>query len=188
LESVICIDMVTENRNYVVLVNPQGQAIGVEEKMKAHQEGLLHKAFSIFVWNSKHEMLLQQRNLNKYHFGGLWSNTCCSHPSPDEDLTQAAHRRLQEEMGFDTPLTKAFSFIYKATDQKSRLIEHELDSVFIGTYDGEIRPDLQEIQAYRWISQEALALEMAKNPDQFTEWFKISLAMLQEQKLLPSGK
>ncbi|QHT65642.1 isopentenyl-diphosphate Delta-isomerase [Rhodocytophaga rosea] len=177
--------MSPENRNYVVLVDPQGQAIGVEEKLKAHQKGLLHKAFSIFVWNSKNEMLLQQRNLNKYHFGGLWSNTCCSHPSPDEDLAQAAHRRLQEEMGFYTPLTQAFSFIYKAADPKSKLIEHELDTVFVGIYDGEIRPDLQEIEAYRWVTLDALTQEMAENPEQFTEWFKICLAMMEEKQLLP---
>jgi isopentenyl-diphosphate delta-isomerase len=180
--------MALQNRNYVVLVDPQGQSIGVEEKLKAHEKGLLHKAFSIFVWNSKNEILLQQRNLNKYHFGGLWSNTCCSHPAPDEDLMEAAHRRLQEEMGFDTPLTQAFSFIYKATDHKSRLTEHELDSVFVGRYDGEIHPDLQEIEAYRWITLDALNREMAEHPEQFTEWFKISLAMLEQQQLLPKSK
>jgi isopentenyl-diphosphate delta-isomerase len=179
--------MTLENRNYVVLVDPQGQAIGVEEKLKAHEKGLLHKAFSIFVWNSKNEMLLQQRNLNKYHFGGLWSNTCCSHPVPEEDLMQAAHRRLQEEMGFDTSLTEAFSFIYKVTDHKSRLIEHELDSVFLGIYDGEVRPDLQEIEAYRWVTLDALNREMAEKPAQFTEWFKIILVMLKEKQLFPQN-
>jgi isopentenyl-diphosphate Delta-isomerase len=177
--------MSTINRNLVVLVDTQGKILGVEEKMKAHQEGMLHKAFSIFIFNSNNEMLLQQRNINKYHFGGLWSNTCCSHPAPEEVLEKAAHRRLQEEMGFDTPLTQAFSFIYRATDQKSKLIEHELDAVFVGIYDGEIRPDLQEIQAYRWISLDTLNQEMANYPELFTEWFKISLDMLKEQQLLP---
>jgi isopentenyl-diphosphate delta-isomerase len=173
-----------ESRNLVVLVNEQGEIVGYEDKLKAHQSGALHKAFSVFILNHKDEMLLQQRGLKKYHFAGLWSNACCSHPMPEEDLKQAAHRRLQEEMGFDTSLKEVYSFIYKALDAKSGLYEHELDFIFVGYYEGDIQPDPEEVNAYQWIKLDQLYQEVAQEPEKFTEWFKICLSTFQQKKLL----
>ncbi len=175
----------SEAKSYVVLVSPQGEATGQEEKLKAHQEGLLHKAFSIFIMNSSGQMLLQQRALHKYHFAGLWSNTCCSHPSPGEPLEQAAHRRLQEELGFDTTLTEVFSFIYKEYDEKSGLTEHELDFVFTGVYNGNVSPNPQEVHSYRWVPLDKLYQEIASTPHIFSAWFKKGIALLQAKELLP---
>jgi isopentenyl-diphosphate delta-isomerase len=170
-----------DKQNLVVLVDKQGEITGYEEKLKAHQTGMLHLAFSIFIMNSCGQMLIQQRSYAKYHFAGMWSNTCCSHPFPGEDLTQAAHRRLREEMGFDTLLTKAFSFIYKSTDKKSGLTEHELDYVFTGVYDGVIEPDIHEIQSYRWETLSSLYTQITARPETFTEWFRIGLYKLKEK-------
>jgi len=122
-------------KELVVLVDENDNEIGVEEKINAHRKGLLHRAFSIFVFNSKNELLLQKRAADKYHSGGLWSNTCCSHPRPGENLKDAAHRRLQEEMGFDCSLREVFSFLYKKSFDNG-LTEHELDHVFFGKFDG----------------------------------------------------
>lgn len=170
---------------YVVLVNKKGKILGTEEKMAAHQKGLLHKAFSVFIFNSKGQMLLQQRAFTKYHFGGLWSNSCCSHPRLDEADDDAAHRRLQEELGFDTPLKEVFRFIYRAQDEATQLIEHELDAVFVGIYDGDttqFNPD--EVNAVRWISIPELFKELNDNPQQFTYWFKTALLELTDKSLL----
>ncbi len=174
-----------EKKNYVVLVNDQGQTLGYEEKLKVHQEGVLHLAFSIFILNPEGEMLLQQRAWEKYHFAGLWSNACCSHPVPEEELYLTMQRRLREEMGFDTALTEAFSFIYRCRDEISGLIEHEWDQVFVGVYAGEIIANPQEVAAYRWISLEALDQEVHLHPDRFTEWFKQAMVLLKQKKLLP---
>lgn len=174
-----------DKKTQVVLVDMQGEILGYEEKLKAHQEGKLHQAFSIFIFNSQGQMLLQQRAFSKYHFAGLWSNTCCSHPFPEENIAQAAHRRLQEEMGFDAPLTQVFSFVYKATDVRSGLTEHELDYVFTGLYDGVVLPDTREIHAFRWIAPHALSKELAGKPDDFTVWFKIAIDKLIEHKVFP---
>lgn len=170
-----------EKQKLVILVDKQGEITGYEEKLKAHQKGMLHLAFSVFIMNSSGEMLIQQRANGKYHFAGMWSNTCCSHPFPGEEVVEAAHRRLKEEMGFDTQLTPAFSFIYQVTDTKSGLTEHELDHVFTGIYDGEVKPDTQEIQDYRWITPISLYKQIAVHPSSFTEWFKIGLNRLKEQ-------
>src|SRR5258708_894916 len=121
----------------VILVNDQDEEIGTEEKMCAHEKGLLHRAFSIFIYNSKGEMLLQRRAKIKYHSGGLWTNACCSHPRKGETIEKAAHRRLKEEFGFDCNLKNAFSFIYQA-DLDKGLKEHEFDYVLTGLYDGPI--------------------------------------------------
>jgi isopentenyl-diphosphate delta-isomerase len=169
----------------VVLVNAQGHITGYEEKLKAHQEGMLHQALSVCIVNEAGEMLLQQRAFSKYHFAGLWSNTCCSHPFPGEDPKQAAHRRLREEMGFDTELTGVFSFIYKVRDEKSGLTEYELDYVFTGTYNGKVIPDSQEIQAYQWVPVETLYRNIESQPEKYTEWFKIIMERLQRDCLLP---
>ena len=121
----------------VVLVNEKDEAIGTMEKMAAHEKALLHRAFSVFVFNKNGDLLMQQRAHSKYHSGGLWTNTCCSHPRPGEHVADAANRRLQEEMGFTTSLNKAFDFTYKAAFDNG-LTEHEFDHVFIGIYEGPI--------------------------------------------------
>jgi len=177
--------MTTQELQQVVLVNELGEVTGYEEKIKAHQEGKLHQAFSVFIVNDAGEMLLQQRAFSKYHFAGLWSNTCCSHPFPGEDTEQAAHRRLKEEMGFDTQLINIFSFIYKATDTQSGLTEHELDYVFAGKYNGLVMPDACEVEAFKWIPAKELYQQVKDTPEQFTIWFKLILQRLREENLLP---
>ena len=157
----------------VILVNEQDEPVGTMEKMEAHQKGLLHRAFSVFIINSQGEMLLQQRALNKYHSGGLWTNTCCSHPLPGEDILTAAHRRLAEEMGFDCALREIFSFTYRASLDNG-LTEHEFDHVLLGVYDGAITPDAEEVAAYRSLPVDAVARLLRDEPDAFTHWFHIA--------------
>ncbi|MGV4529107.1 isopentenyl-diphosphate Delta-isomerase [Ornithobacterium rhinotracheale] len=158
----------------VVLINEQDQVQGLMGKMQAHQEGVLHRAFSVFVFNDKNETLLQQRAHGKYHSPGLWTNTCCSHPRENETYVEAAHRRIQEEMGFDCELKPAFHFIYKA-DVGLGLIEHELDHVFVGNFDGTPIPNPEEVADFKWISMDDLVKDVAQNPQNYTEWFKIIL-------------
>jgi isopentenyl-diphosphate delta-isomerase len=158
----------------VILVDETDKEIGTEEKMKTHKEAKLHRAFSIFVFNSKGEMLLQKRAKSKYHSGGLWSNACCSHPRPGEDTMQAAHRRLMEEMGFDCDLQEAFNFIYKANLDHS-LTEYEYDHVFIGKYDGKIKLNPEEAEDFKWISIDVLKENIEKHPEKYTVWFKCAL-------------
>ena len=162
----------------VILVNEADEAIGVMDKMEAHEKGALHRAFSIFVFNSKGEMLLQQRAHDKYHSGGLWTNTCCSHPQPNEDVATAAQRRLKEEMGFNTDLKKVFSFKYK-TDFDNGLTEHELDHVFVGEYDGDLHPDPGEVAAFTYTSLQAVKQSIAAKPHLYTSWFKIAFPKLE---------
>lgn len=159
-------------KDFVVLVDENDNQIGVEEKMQAHIDGKLHRAFSIFVFNSKGEVLLQQRALEKYHSGGLWTNTCCSHPRPEEETLSAAHRRLGEEMGFDCDLSEAFSFTYKTLLDKG-LTEHELDHVIIGKYEGIIQANPSEVSAYKWVSMEWLSEDLKNNKEQYTVWLQI---------------
>lgn len=159
---------------YVVLVDKHNNEVGIMEKQEAHTRALLHRAFSVFVFNNQNELLLQQRAFSKYHSGGLWTNTCCSHPRPGEDTIDAAHRRLEEEMGFDCELTEKFSFLYQ-TPFDNGLSEHELDFVFTGVFDGIPHINTSEVAAYRWISLPALEQEVAEYPDHFTIWFKIIL-------------
>lgn len=141
--------------------------------MQAHEAGLLHRAFSVFIFNTKGEMLLQQRAINKYHSGGLWTNTCCSHPRFDESVTDAAHRRLKEEMGFDTNLSHAFSFIYKTSLDRG-LTEHEYDHVFTGIYEEEVTPNAQEVADYTYKSIAEIRSAILAEPQNFTAWFKIA--------------
>ena len=155
----------------VILVNESDQQIGIEEKLKAHQLGLLHRAFSIFIFNKKKELLLQQRARTKYHSPLLWTNTCCSHPMPGESTAQAAHRRLHEELGFDCNLKESFTFLYK-TEFDNGLIEHEFDHVFIGYYDQQIVPNKQEIESVKWISLENLKDDIQKNPEKYSYWLR----------------
>ncbi len=157
----------------VILVDTHDEDMGIMEKMEAHELGILHRAFSIFIFNKKGELLLQQRAFDKYHSGGLWTNTCCSHPRPQENIASAAHRRLQEEMGFDTDLNHAFSFIYKVGLDHG-LTEHEYDHVFTGIYEAEIVANKDEVAAYTYKSIQSISSEIELQPQQFTEWFKIA--------------
>ena len=149
------------------------------EKQAAHINPTLHRAFSIFIFNSKGEMLLQQRALTKYHTPGLWTNTCCSHPRDGESLQDATKRRLMEEMGMECELKEAFSFIYKA-DVMQGLTEHELDHVFIGTTDVTPIINREEVESYKYETVANIAKDIEKNPQNYTAWFKIAFA-----KLLP---
>ena len=156
----------------VVLVDKVGNEIGNEDKMAAHVNGALHRAFSIFVFNSKGKLLIQQRNRSKYHTPRLWSNTCCSHPRPGEALAQAVPRRLAEEMGFVCDLAEMFSCRYELT-LDNNMIEHELNHVFIGFYDGDPVPDPGEVEDWRWQTLQNLCGEVSRSPDSFTPWFKL---------------
>lgn len=158
----------------VILVNDKDFETGVMEKMEAHLKGALHRAISIFVFNSKGEYLLQQRSDQKYHSGGKWSNTCCSHPRPGEKLIDAANRRLKEEMGMDCKLAYWFSFTYRA-ELDHGLVEHEYDHVFMGITDDQPTPDPDEVSAFKYISRPELEDDIQRNPDQYSEWFKICL-------------
>lgn len=155
----------------VVLVDERDNAIGTSEKLAAHKEGQLHRAFSIFLFNSKGKMLLQQRALDKYHSGGLWTNACCSHPRPEEETIEAAKRRLKEELEITTELSFLFSFQYK-TGFENGLIEHELDHVFVGTTDElpALNPD--EAMDYKYIATDELLIDVRKHPNNYTFWFK----------------
>jgi isopentenyl-diphosphate delta-isomerase len=165
--------------SHVVLVNEQDEPIGIMEKMEAHEKALLHRAFSVFIFNEKGEMLLQRRSLKKYHSGGLWTNACCSHPYPDEDVLAAAVRRTKEELGIVVELKKAFSFTYKA-DLDAGLTEYEFDHVFIGNYQGKISANQDEVGDYAYLDLKYLSEHMEKNPEKYTVWFRIALPMLQE--------
>ena len=154
----------------VILVNEQDEVIGHREKLSAHQDGLLHRAFSVLLFNEDNEMLLQKRALHKYHSGGLWSNACCSHPRPDEDIEAAVNRRLMEELGLECECKKAFNFIYKA-EFENGLTEHELDYVFVGQCNSIPNLNPEEAMDFRWISKSDLENEMAENPEEFTFWF-----------------
>ncbi|SFM73424.1 isopentenyl-diphosphate delta-isomerase [Algoriella xinjiangensis] len=159
-------------KEFVVLVDQDDQKLGLMEKQQAHVAGLLHRAFSVFVFNSNGELMIQQRAASKYHSPTLWTNTCCSHPRDNETYDQAAHRRLKEEMGFDCDLEFKFSFIYKA-HLDNNLTEHELDHVFIGTYNDEPKLNPEEVMAYRWVDLMDLKKDIEKNPQNYTAWFKI---------------
>lgn len=156
----------------VILVDENDKALGLMEKMEAHQKGLLHRAFSVFVINAKNELLLQQRAISKYHSGGLWTNTCCSHPRDGESNLDAAHRRLQEEMGFDCELTKLLDFVYRAELDKG-LTEHEFDHVFVGKWEGIPEINREEVEDYTWMDIDLLDKDIQKHPEKYTIWFKI---------------
>ncbi|MEY0662262.1 isopentenyl-diphosphate Delta-isomerase [Providencia rettgeri] len=155
----------------LILVNEHDEPVGVMSKLLAHQLGYLHRAFSVFIFNEQNELLIQQRALHKYHSAGQWANSCCSHPKPNEDTQKAAERRLQEELGFVTPLTYVGSLIYKA-DVQGGLIEHEYDHIFIGYYNQYIQPNRDEVSSIRWVSLPQLKQEIVLTPEIFTPWFK----------------
>ena len=160
----------------VILVDADDRELGAMDKMAAHERGgVRHRAFSVFVFDGQGRWLLQRRAEGKYHFPGLWTNACCSHPRPGEDTAEAAHRRLREELGFDCPLVERFRFEYRATSAAEGLTEHELDHVFTGVHEGEIRLDPGEVAAVRWIERTALEQELRERPETFTPWFKLAL-------------
>jgi isopentenyl-diphosphate delta-isomerase len=160
--------------NQVVLVDEEDAEIGVMEKMEAHEKGVLHRAFSIFLFNDKGEMLLQRRALSKYHSPGLWTNTCCSHPMFGESLEAAADRRLREEMGMSCTMKKEFHFIYRA-DLDNDLIEHEFDHVFFGITNQSPNICEEEVCDWKWMSVYDVYIDVQLNPANYTEWFKIAL-------------
>jgi isopentenyl-diphosphate delta-isomerase len=171
----------------VILVDEKDVAIGSMSKMEVHRKALLHRAFSIFIFNSKGDLLLQQRALNKYHSGGLWTNTCCSHPGPGETVAAAAAKRLQEEMGFTCILEKAFVFTYKA-EFDNGLCEHEMDHVFVGTYDKDFRFNPAEVQDCCYKSIAEIGSDLQETPGKYTVWFQIAFPKLVEwlnRKKLP---
>ncbi len=168
----------------VVLVDEAGVELGLMPKMEAHEKGVLHKAISVIIFNSKGEMLVTQRAFTKYHWAGIWSNTCCSHPRHSESFSDAAHRRLREELGFETPLTEAFRFIYKATDEASGLTEYEFDAVFTGVFDGAFDFNKEEIHAVRWMQTEAVMNDVAQHPETYSFWFKIILNEMKQRGLI----
>lgn len=159
--------------DYVILVDENDNPIGTEEKLAAHQNGgKLHRAFSVFVFNDAGEIMLQRRAMKKYHCPGLWTNTCCSHPRPDETSLAAATRRLQEEMGFVCPLQERFTFTYRA-EFSNGLTEHEFDHVFVGIYNDVPQPNPAEAMDWKWISVDELIQDIAVHPDTYTAWLKI---------------
>ncbi len=161
-----------EKNEYVVLVNEHDEAIGTMEKMAAHRAGMLHRAFSIFLFDGEGRVLLQQRADAKYHSPGLWSNACCSHPHPEEDVLSAADRRLMEELGTEARLEQRFAFTYHARFAND-LQEHEFDHVLFGASTGGLHPDPAEVQAVRWLSPEELSAELSATPEAFTPWLRI---------------
>jgi len=163
----------------VILVNEQDQELGLMEKIEAHRKGLLHRAFSVFIINSHGELMLQQRAHHKYHSGGLWTNTCCSHPRHGETIEEASHRRLQEEMGFDCHMNKLFDFIYRA-DLDQGLTENEFDHLLVGYYDGEPVINPEEVADWKWMSLDKVEKELVNNPNEYTAWFKIIFERFRE--------
>lgn len=160
--------------DHVILVDANDVEIGVECKMAAHRSGKLHRAISIFVFDSGNRLLLQKRTSTKYHSGGLWSNTCCSHPRPDEDNVAAASRRLREEMGIECDLSKVFSFVYR-TEFANGLTEHEYDHVFFGSHDGAPVPNPEEAEDWKWMGIAELSADVKSNPSAYSSWLAVCL-------------
>jgi isopentenyl-diphosphate delta-isomerase len=163
-----------QTNDYVILVDEQDNEIGVMEKLRAHELGKLHRAFSVFIFNDKKELLLQQRAINKYHSGGLWTNTCCSHPSPNETIKDAAIRRLYEEMGMTCDLKIINNFIYK-TEFENGLIEHEFDYILTGISNSTPQINKTEVESYKWQQISEIQNDINLNPNKFTTWFKIAM-------------
>ena len=159
-------------KEQVILVDEQDNQIGLMEKIEAHEKALLHRAFSVFVFNDKKELMLQQRAAEKYHSPLLWTNTCCSHQREGETNLAAGKRRLQEEMGFVCELKEVFSFIYKAPFDNG-LTEHEFDHVMVGDFNGEPNINPEEVASYKWMTLEAVKKDIESKPEIYTAWFKI---------------
>lgn len=165
------------DRNKVVLVDEDDQAIDVMDKLAAHEQGQLHRAFSVFIFNDQNQLLLQQRADHKYHGAGLWANTCCSHPQWEEDVAASARERLNYEMGIDCDLKWVYAFIYKE-QVENNLIEHELDHVFIGHSNAQPTIHEEEVRDYKWMHVEDILADMEANPSHYTVWFRQALPTL----------
>lgn len=175
--------MKRHGEEFVTLVDASGSRVGAVEKLEAHQKGYLHLAFSIFLLNDKQQLLLQQRAYRKYHSGGLWSNTCCGHPLPEETVHNAALRRLREEMGVTCELSEVDRILYRE-EVGNGLIEHELDFLLLGAYHGQVEPNPAEVEKYAWLSLVRLREQLETSPQSFTVWLRPAL-----EKLFPcSGK
>lgn len=159
----------------LILVNEKDEQIGTYPKHEAHKEALLHRAFSVFIFNSEGELLMQQRAINKYHSGGLWTNTCCSHPLPDEETISAAKRRLQEEMGLTADLKYIFKFQYKAP-LDNELFEHEIDHVFIGLSNMTPVINTDEVNSFKYMTLKQIQTDIDQHPENYTIWFRIIFA------------
>lgn len=168
----------------MVRVRPSGRRTGVAEKLEAHRRGYLHRAFSVFISDSKGRVLIQKRAASKYHFAGLWSNACCGHQKPGERTLSAARRRLNLEVGLSAPLVVRGSVTYAFVDDKSRLLEREFDYVLTGRCDGECRLDADEVAGVRWLEPERLLAEIEEHPGRFTPWFRL---ILEKMPQLVSG-
>ena len=168
---------------YIIAVDEFDKEIGTIEKMEAHYKGILHRAFSILVFNSNNQLLLQKRNVKKYHSPGLWTNTCCSHPKYGEDLDDAIYRRIKEEMGFTCKLKEIFSFVYKV-EFEDNLFENEYDHVFIGKYDGEVIPNKEEADDFKWSDINYIKNDIKINPELYTYWFKTLINKIEDKDIL----
>lgn len=165
----------------VILVDEDDNPVGFETKLRAHQDGgRLHRAFSVFIFDCAGRMLLQRRAAQKYHFGGLWTNACCSHPRKGEEVADAARAGLRREFGFSTQMEEIFSFVYRAMDEYSGLTEHEFDHVFRGKFDGEPRPDPDEIDDWKWVEPAELTGDLENNPHDYTPWFRLAASRVLE--------
>lgn len=156
----------------VILVDQDDRPVGTMEKLEAHQKGALHRAFSVFIFNDKNELLLQQRASDKYHSSDLWTNTCCSHPRPDEETLAAAHRRLEEEMGMQCSLRFVSKFQYKSRFDNG-LFEHEIDHIFIGQSDDLPQINPQEVRDFKYLTLAQIKADIKNHPDHYTTWFKL---------------
>ncbi len=163
----------------VILVDECDREVGLAEKLYAHRAGLLHRAFSVLIFNPNGEILLQKRASGKYHSGGLWTNTCCSHPLPGEALDAACSRRLSEEMGFTAPLDYIGHLLYRT--EMGPMTEHEYDHVFFGRYSGEVSPNPDEVSEFKWIAYEELLKDLAQSPERFTSWFRLIMERFQTE-------
>ena len=162
----------------VILVNLHDEPVGTATKEEAHRRGDLHRAFSVFLYH-ENRLLIQQRAFHKYHSGGLWANTCCSHPRPGEELEDAVRRRLKEEAGIECEVKEVFSFVYKHRFAED-LYEHEFDHVFLGVYDGAFIPNPEEVADFRWITFEELKADLADHPEKYAPWFRIAAPRVME--------
>lgn len=167
-------------RDKVILVDENDNAIEEMDKMEAHVKGILHRAFSVFIFNEKDEMLIHKRAENKYHGGGLWTNACCSHPQWGENVKESALERLQFEMGLACDIAHQFSFLYESTVENN-LIEHEFDHVFIGITDKQPLINHEEVIDYKWINPEDLQQDILRYPNYYTVWFKMALPKILNQ-------
>lgn len=180
----MCMNTSTENnKEILILVDEMDREVGHMEKYETHRRGLLHRAFSVFVFNDNNELMLHQRAEEKYHSGGLWTNTCCSHPRVDEPIQKAAQRRLMEEMGFVCPLDFQFSFMYRS-ELDNNMIEHEFDHVFFGRYDKDPIPNPQEVQNWCFKSLDDISLDLKEKPENYTSWFKVVFENIYERAKL----